>query len=278
MHIKIFSRFTAPGAVAPRYAIVASLSVTGLIFLSDVLTPANIRLHFLYIFPLACMALHCASVTPVIGAALLSGCLQLLTFFIHHEPASELITDSFVAFSATLLIIVLARNLRANFLAVEHLAKQDALTELHNRRSFEDIAEKEIARQRRYGGVFSLASIDLDKFKQLNDSKGHLAGDLALKLVAKILVEHTRDVDVVARLGGDEFAILMPSTAQDDCQSVCSHLSDAIKREMHGAGFDVEASIGFISFGQPPDSLSAALHLTDRVMYAVKEGKAQSYG
>ncbi len=146
------------------------------------------------------------------------------------------------------------------------------MTGLLNRRSFETIAKLEIERMKRNGGVFSLALLDLDGFKSLNDSSGHHAGDLALQLLATILREKLRHTDTIARLGGDEFVILMPYTTAPECGSLCQHLSMRIAAQMAASAFPVTARIGCTTYLQAPESMSAALQKADRAMYAAKTG------
>lgn len=139
-----------------------------------------------------------------------------------------------------------------------------------NRRSFETSLQAEINRQKRYGGCFALAVLDLDKFKQLNDSQGHKGGDMALQRVAALLREGSRQTDAVFRLGGDEFAVLMPHTSSADGSTHCESLRQAIRVNMLAAGFDVSASIGVVGFTEAPASLDAAVLLADTAMYQAK--------
>jgi diguanylate cyclase (GGDEF)-like protein len=118
--------------------------------------------------------------------------------------------------------------------------------------------------------VFSLAIVDLDRFKALNDSRGHHTGDKALKLLAEVLRENTRESDSIARLGGDEFAIVMPNTRAEDCAALCRQLTTNIAVRMADADFGITASVGHATFEQPPESSSAALHEADKAMYAAK--------
>ena len=134
--------------------------------------------------------------------------------------------------------------------------------------------ESEIARQRRYGGIFSLAVLDLDGFKALNDSKGHPAGDEVLKLVADILRNCTRESDSVSRIGGDKFAVLMPNTQDVDCGFMIHKLCATIEKQMAAAGFAITASIGNKTFRAPPENTAQALSQADEIMYdAKRQGK-----
>ena len=155
------------------------------IFAVDLLTPPTIRLHMLYIFPIAAKAMHCPQRNRIIAGLVLSVIFQFLTFLYDGIHIVPLIVDGIIAFLSALLAIFLARTLRKNHLATIELASTDALTGLPNRRSFETIADLEIERLKRYGGVFSLALLDLDGFKNLNDSSGHHAGDMALQLLGQ---------------------------------------------------------------------------------------------
>jgi diguanylate cyclase (GGDEF)-like protein len=149
-------------------------------------------------------------------------------------------------------------------------ALTDPLTSLANRRAFMAAVDSEIARQRRYGGIFSLAVLDLDGFKALNDSRGHRAGDEGLQLVAAVLRSNTRQGDSVARIGGDEFAVLLPNTQDVDCDFLYRKLGNSVAERMAAGGFAVTASIGCKTFRQPPGSASNALQQADAIMYDAK--------
>ncbi len=207
--------------------------------------------------------------TVLWGFSLAVFCEIASLFSYDLSPAAKSI-EGFIGIAGLLLVVVLARAAREHHLETLLLATHLPLTKLHNRRSFELIAEMELARQRRYGGVFSLAVIDLDGIKRLNDSRGHHVGDLALKLLADLLRENTRKTDSTARLGGDEFAILMPVTRNSDSTVLCQHLSLAIASRKADAGFAITASIGHTTFEQAPESMLDALQNADKTMYAAK--------
>jgi diguanylate cyclase (GGDEF)-like protein len=119
-----------------------------------------------------------------------------------------------------------------------------------------------------------LACLDLDGFKQLNDTHGHAVGDEALKLATEILLNCTRETDCVGRIGGDEFAILMPNTQIVDCSSILEKLHTTIETRMSERGFAVTASIGCKNFEVAPDNAFQVLLAADKIMYeAKKRGK-----
>lgn len=274
---KLLRRLTLPGTISSSMVLAGAIAATLGIFVADLATAADIRLHVLYLFPLAAVALHCE--TPLAAGLLLpvTILLQIVTF---SQQANSLIataTDMLVSTAAALLAIGLARGMRSNHLHLQNLANRDSLTELLNRRSFEKLTDREISRQRRHGGIFSLAVVDIDDFKKLNDSLGHHYGDLALKAIARILATHTRQSDSVARIGGDEFAILMPSTDLDSARLLCRKLSQQISGSIDSAPQQISASIGCACFEQPPPSTSEALKQADQHMYQAKTaGKTPS--
>ena len=148
-------------------------------------------------------------------------------------------------------------------------AQTDALTGLASRRHFEDLYRHELARARRSMLPVSLAVIDIDRFKEINDEHGHPVGDQVLKVVAQSLMD-VRGGDVVARYGGDEFVVLMPETRRDDADRVAQRVRERIHKlnESELFGFPIEVSIGVAQLGAPGTDL---LEAADQAMYAEKQ-------
>lgn len=156
---------------------------------------------------------------------------------------------------------------------VERQASTDGLTELSNRRHFEDALENEIVRAERFGGSLSLILADLDDFKQVNDRFGHQAGDDALRAFAEILRGTVREIDLPARYGGEEFAVLLPQTDLVGAHRLAERLRRALVSRPLAAGpgtlMAVTASFGVASFPAAP-SPAALFAAADEALYRAK--------
>lgn len=157
---------------------------------------------------------------------------------------------------------------------LRHLADHDPLTGLFNRRRFEQELRRELARTVRHGSGGAVLSIDLDQFKQVNDTGGHAAGDALLSEVAHTLRRTLRESDVPARLGGDEFVVLLPETSSADARTVAQHLLTSLREmrvEIDGDPINATASIGGIGFTGGETNGDDLLVAADLAMYAAKE-------
>ncbi len=174
--------------------------------------------------------------------------------------------------SVSLLIAQLQVALRRERL----LSRMDVLTGLSNSRAFYELVEQEQQRAKRYQRVFSLAYIDLDDFKDVNDEKGHHEGDRVLMTVAKLLTQNLRSVDKAARLGGDEFAILFPETTREGTLRILGKIRDILNSKMDEMDWPITLSVGAVVFHQVPDTVAEIVKQADTLMYkAKKHGKDQ---
>jgi diguanylate cyclase (GGDEF)-like protein len=169
------------------------------------------------------------------------------------------------------LIVSWGRNDRMQEL--ERQASQDALTGLSNRRRFEEDLAAAMARSRRDRSTGALLMLDLDRFKQVNDSQGHPAGDRVIREVAAVLRRRTRASDSLARLGGDEFAVILPRCSREEAVLA----AEAIAREVRDhrsdeAEYPVTVSIGVAMFGNDPRTgVATVVSEADAAMYAAKD-------
>ncbi len=263
-------RLLTPGKMSPAMAVAMSGFAMLSLFALDAGNPGGASLHSLYVYPLVLIVIHCnhdAAVLAGLAAALL---LQATTLAQRGALPATMLAEMLIALASAGLMIALARAARDNFHATVLLAAQDSLTELLNHRSLHAIVETEIERQRRYGGVFSLAMIDIDDFKHLNDTRGHVAGDEALVHMSVILRRNMRKTDSVGRIGGDEFAIVLPNTPSTECAALCQKLNNTIAHDMQAARFALTTCIGHSTFEKTPESISEALKRADAALYAAK--------
>jgi diguanylate cyclase (GGDEF)-like protein/PAS domain S-box-containing protein len=160
------------------------------------------------------------------------------------------------------------------------LANHDPLTGLFNRRRFDEELERHVSEAQRYDLHGVLLFMDLDTFKDVNDSRGHHAGDELLYALARLLRERLRATDVAARLGGDEFAILLPHMDAEQAQAVAATLLDAIRNRtfvVGGSPLRITASIGMAVFPDQAASAGEYLSRADLAMYRAKdEGRDRS--
>ncbi len=156
---------------------------------------------------------------------------------------------------------------------LEALSFTDELTGLPNRRYFMGALETEIARKIRTHAPLSLAMLDLDHFKGINDKFGHEVGDQVLRQLAVILRGRLRGYDVVGRLGGEEFGLLLPNTGLADAITVCSNLADSIRScqlSTIAGPFGFTASFGVAELSKGNLDATAALIEVDRLLYIAK--------
>lgn len=152
----------------------------------------------------------------------------------------------------------------------QELSRVDPLTTVLNRRGFYEALEKERVRTLRYQHPITIAYLDLDNFKKVNDSLGHAIGDELLIQVAATLRSNLRRSDVVGRLGGDEFALILPETNANGAKVALGKLRLSLLEAMRFQDFAITFSIGAATFLSPPNSLDILIRMADETMYAIK--------
>ncbi len=229
--------------------------------------------------------------TPVLRRrriVVLAGVLLLTPVLLAVDLASGPPTDVLVIAAGSALLSLLVAVRMAGLVGVlagaltelQHQARHDVLTGLANRKLFIDRVEQALLRNRRLPGQVALLFIDLDDFKQINDTLGHAAGDRVLSEVAGRLWTCLRAGDTAARLGGDEFAILLDGVPDPGLGAVVARRVLAALREpldLHGMRVTVEASIGIATTTSGLDQAGTLLRRADVAMYAAKGGGKGRY-
>ncbi|WP_207060547.1 GGDEF domain-containing protein [Motiliproteus sp. SC1-56] len=151
-------------------------------------------------------------------------------------------------------------------------ALSDPLTGLPNRAAYDERVKQEFARWARYAGELTLVACDLDRFKQINDTFGHLAGDKVLRLIGKLLPMGIRETDFVARYGGEEFVLLLPETSAEHSRAVMEKLRAKIAASpfnFKGEPVKITMSFGIAEFG-PSETPAEVFHRADSALYEAK--------
>lgn len=154
---------------------------------------------------------------------------------------------------------------------LKEMAHTDALTRAYTRRRFHELLDDELARAQRYGHLFSLIMFDIDRFKLINDTHGHAAGDEVLGLVSQQVRLHIRSTDYFARYGGDEFVILLPETSQQEARALAEKLRQTLERECVPHAGTISCSFGVYQYR---DGVTAEhmLREVDAALYQAKGG------
>ena len=159
--------------------------------------------------------------------------------------------------------------------ALKQEASHDPLTGLANRRLFYDRLQQAIRHARRYNGKVGVLFLDLDRFKEINDTHGHHIGDAVLTEVARRLSRSVRQSDSIARLGGDEFVVLLDNVSgREDCLAAAINIERTLAEDssFYGLAVDISASIGQALFPDDGDNEDALVRAADAAMYRIKSG------
>ncbi|MCB1959249.1 MAG: GGDEF domain-containing protein [Rhodocyclaceae bacterium] len=180
-----------------------------------------------------------------------------------HQRTDEL-SHAFVLFNR--LLEYTDRLLREK----EALASIDSLTGLMNRRSLLKYAQRELSRAGRYGQPLSLIFLDIDHFKQVNDTQGHLIGDEVLEIFARVIKARARDTDIVSRWGGEEFLILAPQSDLEGARVLAEDLRKAVACESFPTHEQLTCSLGVAQW-RKNESFEALCARADAALYMAKE-------
>jgi diguanylate cyclase (GGDEF)-like protein len=255
---------------------VISLAMIVLVGVSDYLIHPDLSFSIFYVLPIGFAAWYGSKRTGTL-IVIIAAMTWLVSYSLsggHYSYSAILYWNTIVRFAFFYIIANLLSRLNNKLKAEKEMADTDPLTGVLNSRSFYERAATEAERSYRYLHPFTIAYLDLDNFKVVNDTYGHTIGDDLLKKVASILKTNTRKTDYIARLGGDEFIILFNETDTKAASEAVQHLQKYLLKEMNEVGWPVTFSIGMITYKVPPPTVRQMLKNVDDLMYSVKrEGK-----
>ena len=203
-----------------------------------------------------------------------SGGIVLESFSPHQYDQQDLNLLSYICDSIDNLATQMKEHKK-----IEDLATLDGLTQLYNHRAFKNELKDEIERCRRYDNTLTLMILDIDDFKEINDTHGHLFGDFVLEKLSKVIRGSIRSIDTVARYGGEEFAIILINAKKEDCiktgERIRSNVENFIFKQ-DGTEINITISIGIASFPKDGEDYKEIISNADEAMYDSKQaGKNQ---
>ena len=251
---------------------VANILILILITYLDFLTGIEISVSIFYFIPISISAWLLGREYSLAFSFL--GVLCWLTSDINESYIHNWLIVSWNALSRMgifLIISFLIDNLKKGLLREKTAARIDSLTRIPNSRSFYEAGKSEIQRANRYKRDFSIAYLDVDNFKGVNDKSGHAAGDELLKKIGKIIVSNIRVTDVAARLGGDEFAAIFPETDAEKVKIILKHVKEKLDEMAKANNLSVSFSIGVVTCSGGDCTIQELIKEADAQMYKVKK-------
>ena len=250
----------------------AALLGIAIISVFDFFSGTELRVYPLYFAPISVVAWHVGR-RDALGAAGLGSLGWFGSNFaagLAFSHSGLWIANALVHAASFAIVGSLIATLKAALTHERELSRTDPLTSLLNSRAFYAEAAWVLALCRRKDHPVTLAYLDLDNFKAINDSQGHQAGDDLLRTVADLLRASTRPSDLCARLGGDEFAILLPEADPREASVALERLRARLAETAGAHGCSVTGSIGAVTFLKVPENLEAMVSAADSRMYVAK--------
>ncbi len=264
--IKDLTDWHKPSALAVGFSLVLAIGAV------DYVTGYELSLSVFYLVPVSLLAWTAGRWSGLAGALLSAALWTTADHFAGQTYSSLFFVFWHAATRAAGLcaVALLFAALRGSMDKEKALARIDYLTGAANIRSFLEILRSEVDRSRRYKRPFTLAYIDLDNFKTVNDSFGHGTGDLLLQTVVSVIKSRLRSTDIVARVGGDEFCLLLPEADQKAASAVITKMRDGLLLEAGRRGWPVTVSIGVLTSRDTALGVDELLKEVDDLMYASK--------
>jgi diguanylate cyclase (GGDEF)-like protein len=254
---------------SPWQHVLTATALTVGVGLIDLLTGPVLSLTLFYLIPVGLSSWY---VSPRAGfvVTILSAAMWFGAVTVDHLPFAIALWNAVIRFGFLTVYITILAHLKRNVSALHYMAYHDALTDVLNRRAFQSQLESAHRHTRASSRPLTLAYLDLDNFKQVNDRHGHAAGDALLVRLASVLRAQLRAVDQVARVGGDEFALLLQDVDTAAASAIIARIQQQVDEMLATEGWAASVSIGVVTFREVPQTVDTMLHVADQLMYDVK--------
>lgn len=249
------------------------LLLVALVGVLDYVTGFEISFSIFYLIPIFTAAWYTRKLSGVVVAAV-SACTWFMVESVSRPDSVSpyiLLWNTSVRLAFFLVITHLLGEVKLRLDQEIKLARVDHVTGAMNSLGFEEESNRLLRLARRHGHPVSLAYLDLDNFKTVNDSFGHSEGSHVLRVFGEGLQQVLRGSDLVARLGGDEFAVLLPETDYEGAKAVISKLREQLPYLVSRDGLQVTYSMGVVTFMGRPPHLDNLIRKADELMYRVKQ-------
>lgn len=234
------------------------------------LAPTDAHIIALFLIPISFSAWFLSPAAGWAGAILSSAVLFIYELSHHHDGTGVVYLNLVLNIGMFSFFAYITSEVRALYAREQELSLHDPLTGLLNRRALAGALSVEARRLNRRHYPLTLAYLDIDDFKKINDLLGHEAGDDYLRQIALVLKNTVRATDFVARLGGDEFAILLPETGPTAARLTIAKVQESLLALIQQREPSVTVSIGAITFETSADSPAEMIRVADEAMYEVK--------
>ena len=265
---KIFANISTRQSIGWTIGAFLAIPLVGAL---DRFTGQEVLLSPLYFVPVAYIAWTSSNPVTLIGVM-----LSAIIWAVADSPSlaghgvSILVWNVAVRLIELVFVAIVLESLKRSFARERELSRLDGLTGALNARAFQEVLLTELHRANRHQSLLTLAYIDVDHFKTVNDTFGHHAGDELLTLIAVTICQTLRINDSLARLGGDEFALLLPETDTKTAKVVIERVYAQLCDVVHSGR--ITFSIGVLTCTATPEASMQLLETADRLMYSVKRG------
>jgi diguanylate cyclase (GGDEF)-like protein len=242
-----------------------------LVGLLDYWTGTGLNFSIFYLLPISFAAWFLGLGLGVLSAVVSAALVVVLNAELGSAHLFTTVANALFNLVLFIFLVFIIGEVRALYERERDFSRHDFLTTLPNARAFYEILTLEKNRARRFGRPLTLAYIDLDNFKLMNDRYGHPKGDLLLAAIARTMQNSIRETDIIARLGGDEFVLLLPETTEEAARVVLAKLQATLMGLMGEQRWPVTFSIGAVTFLTAPDSAEEMIQKADQLMYSVKQ-------